>query len=75
MRLLQGDVPVIQEQIHARQKQTCGHPVGPSGGQELTEDVCGLTTTALGRRDGTGVYQGHVHCGDQFECGDRQAVE
>ena len=75
MRPLRGDIPVIQEQIHARQKQTRGRPVGPSGGGELTEDVRGLTTVTLGRQYGTGVRQGHVHRGDRFECGDRQTVE
>ena len=75
MRLLRGDIPVVQEQIHVHQKQTRGRPLGPSGGGELTEDVRGLTTVALGRRDGTGVRQGHVHRGDRFECGDCQTVE
>ena len=76
VRLLRGDIPVVQEQIYACQKQTrCGHPVSPSGGGELTEDVRGLTTVALGRQDKTGVCQGHVRRGDRFECGDRQTVE
>ena len=69
MRLLRGDIPVIQEQIHARQKQTRGRPVEEESSMKTSVD------SQLGWPDGTGVPQGHVCRGDRLECGDRQTVE
>ena len=51
MRVLCGKIRVEQEQITARQKSTCGRPIGPSGGGELTEDGDRLATLTLGQGD------------------------
>ena len=63
MRLLRGDIPVVQEQIHACQKQTRGRPVEEESSMKTSVD------SQLGRPDGTGVPQGHVRRED------RQTVE
>ena len=38
VRLLRGDIPVIQEQIHARQKQTRGRPVEEESSMKTSVD-------------------------------------